>query len=146
MIKEVFCKRLNKVIIVFYLLTNVQDTKSFDWDAHQFYLRHSDFERVHRFPLTPLSRNNCSTAKNTVISPDFLVWKFCRKAQFPHSFGRIARNYMEIVPFRKISTPGNQVILRYFSYCSYLVLGLCQTAISKLFCENSQHFFATAFA
>ena len=26
------------------------------------------------------------TAKNTVISPDFLVWKFCGKAQFPHSF------------------------------------------------------------
>ena len=26
------------------------------------------------------------TAKNTVISPNFLVWKFCGKAQFPHSF------------------------------------------------------------
>ena len=24
-------------------------------------------------------------AKNTVISPNFLVWKFCGKAQFPHS-------------------------------------------------------------
>ena len=24
-----------------------------------------------------------NTAKNTVILPDFLVWKFCRKAQFP---------------------------------------------------------------
>ena len=32
------------------------------------------------------------TAKNTVISPDFLVWKFCGKAQFPHSFGRFAGN------------------------------------------------------
>ena len=30
----------------------------------------------------------CYTAKNTVISPNFLVWKFCGKAQFPHSFGR----------------------------------------------------------
>ena len=29
------------------------------------------------------------TAKNTVISPNFLVWKFCGKAQFPQSFGRI---------------------------------------------------------
>ena len=28
------------------------------------------------------------TAKNTLISPNFLVWKFCGKAQFPHSFGR----------------------------------------------------------
>ena len=27
------------------------------------------------------------TAKNPVISPNFLVWKFCGKAQFPHSFG-----------------------------------------------------------
>ena len=29
-----------------------------------------------------------NTAKNTVISPNFLVWKFCGKAQFPHSYGR----------------------------------------------------------
>ena len=29
------------------------------------------------------------TAKNTVVSPNFLVWKFCGKAQFPCSFGRI---------------------------------------------------------
>ena len=35
------------------------------------------------------------TAKNTVISPDFLVWKFCGKAQFPYSFGRFARNCAE---------------------------------------------------
>ena len=28
------------------------------------------------------------TAKNTAISAGFLVWKFCGKAQFPHSFGR----------------------------------------------------------
>ena len=55
------------------------------------------------------------TAKNTVISPDFLVWKFCGKAQFLDSFGRFARNYAEIVSFRKISAPGNQVKLRYFS-------------------------------
>ena len=54
-------------------------------------------------------------AKNTVISPDFLVWKFCGKAQFPHSFGRIAQNYAETVSLHKISTPGNQVKLRYFS-------------------------------
>ena len=45
------------------------------------------------------------TAKNTVISPNFMVWKFFGKAQFPHSFGRIARNYAETVLFHKISTP-----------------------------------------
>ena len=55
------------------------------------------------------------TMKNTVISPDFLVWQFSGKAQFPHSFGRFAQNYAETVPFRKISKPGNQVKLRYFS-------------------------------
>ena len=33
------------------------------------------------------------TAKNKVISPNFLVCKFCGKAQFPHSFGQIARNH-----------------------------------------------------
>ena len=55
------------------------------------------------------------TGKNTVISPDFLVWKFCGKTQFLHSFGRIARNYAETVPFCKICTPANQVKLRYFS-------------------------------
>ena len=58
---------------------------------------------------------NIHTAKNTVISPDFLMWKFCGEAQFPHSFGRFAQNYTETVPFRKIFTPGNQVKLRYFS-------------------------------
>ena len=47
------------------------------------------------------------TTENTVISADFLVWKFCGKAQFPHSFGRSVRNYAETVPFHKISTPGN---------------------------------------
>ena len=47
------------------------------------------------------------TKKNTLISPNFLVRKFCGKAQFPHSFGPIARNYEETVPFHKISTPEN---------------------------------------
>ena len=37
----------------------------------------------------------------------FLLWKFCGKAQFPHSFVRFVRNYGETVPFHKIFTPGN---------------------------------------
>ena len=48
-----------------------------------------------------------NTTKSTVISPNFLVWKFCEKVQFPHIIGRIARNYAETVPFHKISSPGN---------------------------------------
>ena len=47
------------------------------------------------------------TGQNAIISSNFLVWKFCGKAQFPHSFGRFARNYAETVPFHEISTPGN---------------------------------------
>ena len=30
-----------------------------------------------------------STAKNTVISPDFLVWEFCRQAQFLHRMRKL---------------------------------------------------------
>ena len=48
-----------------------------------------------------------SIAKNTLVLPNFLVWKFCRKAQFPNSFGQFVRNYVETVPFHKIYTPGN---------------------------------------
>ena len=48
-----------------------------------------------------------TTAKNPVIAPNFLMWKFCGKAQFPHSFGRIARNYAETVSCHKISTSEN---------------------------------------
>ena len=48
-----------------------------------------------------------NTAKNTVISPNLLVWKLCGKVQFPDSFGWFARNYAETVPFHKISTPEN---------------------------------------
>ena len=33
-----------------------------------------------------VSGTNC-TASNTVISPNFLVWTFCGKAQFPQNFG-----------------------------------------------------------
>ena len=51
--------------------------------------------------------NGISTAQNIVISPNFMVWKFCGKTQFPHSLGQIAQNYAETVPFHKISTPGN---------------------------------------
>ena len=42
--------------------------------------------------------------KNTVISPNFLVWKFCGKAQFLQGFAQFTQNYM--VLFHKISTTG----------------------------------------
>ena len=45
--------------------------------------------------------------KNTAISPNFLVWESCGKAQFPQSFVRFARNYAETAPFHKIAIPWN---------------------------------------
>ena len=56
------------------------------------------------FKIGPALKCFTYTTKSTVISPNFLVWEFCGNAQFPHSF-------------HKISTPGNQVKLRYFSQC-----------------------------
>ena len=53
-----------------------------------------------------------------MLSPNFLLWKICEKAQFRHSSERFARNYPEIVPLHKIPTPGNQVKLRYFTQCT----------------------------
>ena len=37
-----------------------------------------------------------SLGKMLLILPNFLVCKFCGKAQFPHSFGQITRIYVEI--------------------------------------------------
>ena len=44
---------------------------------------------------------HCVTALNAVISPNFLMWKFWGKAQFPYSFDG-PKLYGD-----KISTPGN---------------------------------------
>ena len=47
------------------------------------------------------------TAKSTATSSNFLVWEFCGKAQFPHSFGRIAQicsNFQQNFPTRKLGT------------------------------------------
>ena len=60
-------------------------------------------------------RTSRTLRKNTVILPNFHVWKFCGKAQFPQSFGEIAQNCSKTVSFHKMSTPGNQVKLRYFT-------------------------------
>ena len=50
---------------------------------------------------TAVSKYAC---KNTVICPNFLVWKFCGKAKFSNSFERIPRKYAKTVPFHKISS------------------------------------------
>ena len=64
------------------------------------------------------------------------MWKFCGKAQFPHSFGRFTRNYVETVLFHKISTPGSQVKLRHFKQCYCEVFKSCSDLGLKLwFCK-----------
>ena len=65
------------------------------------------YQKLEKDGMSFQSCAEADTAKNTVISPNCLVWKFCGKAQFPHSFERFARNCAETVPFHKISTPGN---------------------------------------
>ena len=47
-------------------------------------------------------KSNGVTVKNGVISSNFMVWKSCGMALFPHSFRQIARNYAETVLFQEI--------------------------------------------
>ena len=59
------------------------------------------------FPITSVTKENNrsfkltsnTTATNTVISPNSLVWKFCVKAQFPWNVIHYARNHPEIGAF-----------------------------------------------
>ena len=88
-----------------------QSTK-FPWNntsrRNTAFIKKKEVEFMLPFPFFPLSfwislgfwendsfENGCkrklTTARNIVISPNFLVWNFCGKAQFPHSFGRFAR-------------------------------------------------------
>ena len=62
--------------------------------------------------------SHCKKYRNYTWFPGMEI---LRKGTFPHSFGGFARNYAETVPFRKISTPGNQVKSRYFSQCQKII-------------------------
>ena len=59
------------------------------------------------FRKTGVEKVFAHTPKNSAISPNSLVCKFCGKAQFPHIFLQFARNYEETAPFHKISTSGS---------------------------------------
>ena len=58
--------------------------------------------------------SNMATAKNTVIWPNFLMWKFWGKEQFPHSFTRIPRNYAGTVPSTKFPSQKISKIMEFF--------------------------------
>ena len=97
------------------------------------FLQGDFFEEISIFKRTTF------TAKNTIISSNFLVWKFCGKAQFPHSFVRFAQNYEETVPFHKISTPLNQVKLRVFLQWSAPYDFKTSTEYQLIFTKNYQN-------
>ena len=59
------------------------------------------------------SRTN---TKNTVISLNFLVLKFCRKAQYPHIFGCIARILIYLI------LNAGMIILLYSTKICYLMV------------------------
>ena len=58
------------------------------------------------------SFKHCVKYRNNTKFP---VWKLCGKAQFPQSFGQIARNSAESMRFPRIYTPENFVKLRFFT-------------------------------
>ena len=65
------------------------------------------------------------------------MWNFCRKVQFPHSFGRFARNSVETVTFHKVSTLGHKVKLQYFEERRLLFFRLLGwSALIKLYSSS----------
>ena len=108
--------------------------------------------------LTALSKKSPSQMFYTVLNMPMLL--FSRRGYIyssyllkSASFGRIARNYAETVPFHKISASENQVKLRYFSQWDLLAfyfgelthsvpacLEACQASMMELFAKiiNSQ--------
>ena len=65
-------------VFYFYLLLVINDDVT---DSRNFFTL-----AVSQLSTVYLVQDGLYTAKNTVISPDFLVWKFCGKAQFSHSY------------------------------------------------------------
>ena len=61
-----------------------------------------------------IGKRYVKSAKNTVISTNFLVWKFYGNAEFPHSFGWFARNYAKLCLFTKFPHQEIRWKLRYF--------------------------------
>ena len=88
----VFCIYMRQTINVSYM--SVADWKKYLSSVVllENVLKRNNFLGNSRFVLA---------AKSTLFSPNFLVWKFCRMAQFLHSFGRIAQHYPETVSFHK---------------------------------------------
>ena len=70
------------------------------------------------------------TAKNTVISPNFQVWKFCGKEQFSHSFGESPETVRKL--FFSIKFPHQEIRWNHDIFCSeyYIAISIL------LMCNN----------
>ena len=69
------CKMEICRLTLFQILAKYQSITNYFF----YHFRSVPFELIFKWAIM--------TVKNTVVSPDFLVWKFCGKAKFPHSFG-----------------------------------------------------------
>ena len=63
------------------------------------------------------------------MAPNFLVWKFCGKEQFPHSFGRFARTLKISLPslFTNDSLPWNKRV-----FVEYIIILKSLSAIGAI--------------
>ena len=68
---EHFCKKVKSLYLLAIFSKNLSQV----------------FDRVVNTPVT---------VKNTVILPNFVVWKFCEKAQFPPSLGRYGKTMRKL--------------------------------------------------
>ena len=60
---------------------------------------------------------NLYAASNTVISPDFTMWKFYEKPQLRTVSGDLPETLRKLCLSKKLFTPENLVKLRYFTEC-----------------------------
>ena len=72
---------------IFYIFTLVRDI---NWHERWIICKSAKLTMSKFFTM----KN--STTKNNVILPNYLVWDFCGKAQFLHSFGWFVQNYAEL--------------------------------------------------
>ena len=70
------------------------------------------------------------TVKNTVISPNFLVWKFCGKAQFLRSFSDLPKTMWKLC----LSVKSSEITVFFVEYDTIWVFPtyLIQRAIFRV--------------
>ena len=105
-------KKVFDVLKRYFRLFLITDYHCMDWRCIGSCYQQSKKKKI----LSIYRRNEYrTTALNTVLSPNFLVWKFSGNAQF---LQRISRNYGETVCFHKI--PHSEIRQNFgISCCGY---------------------------